>query len=142
MTGAAAEAARRFVEGIVGGAHRDVWDLMGEEARRTALSVAIRHGMDRVTASRLDSGLADPVDEERFLTDLLAGLRRDLRSVDSDQLDIVGWRAGADGTVVVELGTPSAIPGTTHWDAGHLVMGQRQDGSWVVERFEPRVIER
>lgn len=142
MSDAATDAAQRFVDGIVWGAHRDVWELLGENARSLALSVAIRNGLDRVTASRLDQELADPVDEERFLTELVAGLRRDLRSVDVDQLGIVGQTEQPDGSVVVELGSASAIPGTSHWDAGRLVMRERADGAWVVDRFEPRVIER
>lgn len=137
----AAEAADRFLRAVVWGEHTRLWVLLSPEGRAAALSVAVANGMDRVVAGRIRDGLADPVEFDDFLRQLLVGLRRDMRSVDLENVTLVGEpRPGPeDGSVIVELATPSALPGTEAWPAGRLVLSLGPDGDWGVDRLEPRL---
>ena len=135
------EAADRFLRAVVWGEHTRLWVLLSPEGRAAALSVAVANGMDRVVAGRIRDGLADPVAFDDFLRQLLVGLRRDMRSVDLENVTLVGEpRPGPeDGSVIVELATPSALPGTEAWPAGRLVLSLGPDGDWGVDRLEPRL---
>ena len=136
---AAVPAATAFIHAIVWGEHTTLWDLLSDEGRAAAVSVAVRNGLDRVVAGRILDGLADPVERDRFLQELVAGLRRDLRSVELTELS-VGERAPArDGAVAVDLRTPSQLPGTDWWPAGRLVLSRDPHRGWVVDRLEPRL---
>ena len=142
MTGAAqvaAERARAFIHAIVWAEHTTLWDLLSDEGRATALSVAVRNGLDRVVAGRIRDDLADPVERERFLQQLVAGLRRDLRSVEPTALTIGECRTASDGSVGVELLTPSQLPGTDAWPAGRLMLSRNTERGWLVDRLEPRL---
>lgn len=137
----AAEAADRFLRAVVWGEHTRLWALLSPEGRTAALSVAVANGMDRVVAGRIRDGLADPVEFDDFLRQLLVGLRRDMRSVDLENVTLAGEpRPGPeDGSVIVELVTPSALPGTEAWPAGRLVLSPGPEGDWGVDRLEPRL---
>ena len=136
---AAVPAATAFIHAIVWGEHTTLWDLLSDEGRAAAVSVAVRNGLDRVVAGRILDGLADPVERDRFLQELVAGLRRDLRSVElTDELS-VGESAPAGDAVAVELRTPSQLPGTRWWPAGRLVLSRDPHRGWVVDRLEPRL---
>lgn len=136
-----AEAADRFLRAVVWGEHTRLWALLSPEGRTAALSVAMANGMDRVVAGRIRDGLADPVEFDDFLRQLLVGLRRDMRSVDLENVTLADEpRPGAeDGSVIVELATPSALPGTEAWLAGRLVLSPGSEGDWSVDRLEPRL---
>ena len=136
-----AEAADRFLRAVVWGEHTRLWALLSPEGRAAALSVAVDNGMDRVVAGRIRDGLADPVEFDDFLRQLLVGLRRDMRSVDLENVNVAGEpRPGSeDGSVIVELATPSALPGTEAWPAGRLVLSCGPEGDWGVDRLEPRL---
>jgi len=142
MTGThreAAERARAFIHAIVWAEHTTLWELLSEAGRTAALSVAVRNGLDRVVAGRIRDDLADPVERERFLQQLVVGLRRDLRSVELTELALGDCSLGDDGTVAVELQTPSQLPGTGAWSAGRLVLSPDRERGWVVDRLEPRL---
>lgn len=135
------ECARAFLEAILWGAHTTVWELLSEEGRDTVLTVAASRGLDRVTASRIRDDQSDPADHDEFLRELTQGLRRDLRSVDLARVTpSAETNARSDDTVVVDLVTPSEIPGTENWPAGEVVVGLDPDGHWRVHRLEPRIV--
>ena len=142
MTGThdeAAERARVFIHTIVWAEHTTLWDLLSDDGRDAALSVAVRNGLDRVVAGRIRDDLADPVERERFLQQLVGGLRRDLRSVELTELTVGQRYTASDGSVSVELLSPSQIPGTDAWPAGQLVLSQHADRGWLIDRLEPRL---
>ena len=135
----AAERAGAFIHAIVWAEHTTLWDLLSDQGRAAALSVAMRNGMDRVVAGRIRDDLADPVERERFLQQLVGGLRRDLRSVEITELALGECRAVEDGSVAVELLSPSQLPGIDAWPAGRLILGCDTERGWVVDRLEPRL---
>lgn len=139
VTSAAAERARAFIHAIVWAEHTTLWELLSEEGRGAALSVAVRNGLDRVVAGRIHDDLADPVERERFLQQLVGGLRRDLRSVELTELTVGECSRRADCTVAAELETPSRLPGTDAWPAGRLILSQDTDRGWLIDRLEPRL---
>ena len=136
---AAVQRASAFVHAIVWAEHTTLWDLLSDDGRAAALSVAMRNGLDRVVAGRIRDDLADPVERERFLQHLVGGLRRDLRSVELTELTLGECSTAVDGSVAVELLTPSQLPGTDAWPAGRLVLSCDTDRGWVVDRLEPRL---
>ncbi len=132
------EVAGRFVEAISWGEHTAVWDLLSGTGRGVALSVALTNGLDRVVAARISDDVADPTERHTFLEQLLRGLRRDLRSVDLAHLQVEPSASiQVDGTAVVELTCPSAIPGTVSWAAGRLILSSNSDGTWRIDRLLP-----
>lgn len=135
----ASERARTFIHAIVWAEHTTLWDLLSNQGRAAALSVAMRNGLDRVVAGRIRDDLADPVERERFLQQLVVGLRRDLRSVELTELTLGECRAASDSSVTVELLSPSQLPGIDAWPAGRLILSQDPGRGWVVDRLEPRL---
>ena len=135
----AATRASAFIHAIVWAEHTTLWDLLSGQGRAAALSVAMRNGLDRVVAGRIRDDLADPVERERFLQQLVGGLRRDLRSVELTELTLGECRSASDGSVAVELLTPSQLPGIDAWPAGRLILSCDTDRGWVVDRLEPRL---
>ena len=135
-TGSPTDVASRFIEAIAWGEHTVVWELLSTVGRATAVSVALTNGLDRVVAARITDGVADPVEFDEFLRQLLHGLRRDLRSVDVAEIR-VGACQVADGSATAHLSTPSAIPGTEAWAAGRIRLTAEESGSWAIDRLEP-----
>ncbi len=133
------EQARAFIHAIVWAEHTTLWDLLSDDGRATALAVAVRNGLDRVVAGRIRDDLADPVERDRFLQQLVAGLRRDLRSVELTALTVTESTCAAGGTVMVDLQTPSKLPGIDVWPAGRLVLSHDAHRGWLVDRLEPRL---
>ena len=78
---------REFVDAIVWGEHRTVWELLAPSGRRAVLRVAVDRGMDEALSARLRDGTATRGEREDFLTDLVNGLRADLRGNDLDALE-------------------------------------------------------
>jgi hypothetical protein len=136
---AAAEQARAFIHAIVWAAHTTLWDLLSDEGRTLALSVAVRNGLDRVVAGRIRDDLADPRELQQFLQQLVVGLRRDLRSVELTELTVGECNRIDNGTVAVELQTPSQLPGIDAWAAGRLILSPDPERGWLVDRLEPRL---
>lgn len=132
------EAAARFIEAIRWGEHTAVWQILSETGRDVALSVALANGLDRVVAARISDDHADPAERQAFLDQLLRGLRRDLRSIDLAQLQVEPVMSiQGDGTAVVQLSCPSAIPGTGSWAAGRLILSSTSGETWRVDRLQP-----
>ena len=141
QTHGAIECARAFIDAIVWGAHTVVWELLSAEGRETVLAVAASRGLDRVTATRLRDGQCSSADQESFLRELTQGLRRDLRSVDLARVSLSDdARMLDDGTVAIDLLSPSQIPGTGAWAAGRIILGCGPDQVWRVDLLEPRVV--
>ena len=135
------ECAQAFVEAILWGSHTTVWELLSDVGRDTVLTIAASRGLDRVTANRIRDGQSAPADRDLFLRELTQGLRRDLRSVDLARVTPnAETRARDDGTMVVDLMTPSELPGTEDWPAGEVVVGLDSEGRWRVHRLEPRIV--
>ncbi|MGH9148738.1 MAG: hypothetical protein ACRD0F_00135 [Acidimicrobiales bacterium] len=80
------EASRAFIDAIVWGEHRTVWDLLSEGGRKTVLSVAVTRGMDEAWATRVATNTASRGESDDFLGDLVNGLRADLAGNDLDAL--------------------------------------------------------
>ncbi|MCY3608901.1 MAG: hypothetical protein OXG57_10730 [Acidimicrobiaceae bacterium] len=140
MTGHLDEASLRaveFIHAIVWAEHTVLWDLLSDAGRETALSVAVRNGLDRVAASRIRDDLADPAEREHLFRQLVEGLRRDLRSVELTELAVGECNLACGGTVAAELLSPSSLPGTDAWPAGRLILSQDPQRGWLVDRLEP-----
>ncbi|MDE0677657.1 MAG: hypothetical protein OXH42_10025 [Acidimicrobiaceae bacterium] len=136
--GAAAERAAAFIRAIVWAEHTVLWNLMSDAGRETALLVAVQNGLDRVAAGRMRDDLADPVERERLLRQLVDGLRRDLRSVELTELAIGECGLQSDDAVAAELLSPSSLPGTDAWPAGRIILSHDPQRGWLVDRLEPR----
>lgn len=135
----AAERARAFIHAIIWAEHTTLWELLSNEGRTAALSVAVRNGLDRVVAGRISDDLADPLELQKFLQQLVVGLRRDLRSVELTELTVGECSRSDEGAVAVELQTPSQVPGIDVWPAGRLILSQDPERGWLVDRLEPRL---
>jgi hypothetical protein len=132
-----------FVAAVAWGEHLRVWELLSPEARRVVLRVAVGRGMDEALAARLRDGTAARAERDTFLTDLVNGLRADLRGNDLDALDYQpdpdpgGEIVDPDRTRVMllaplvsaTLGAPLPVASV------ELV---RDRGQWRVEHLLPR----
>ena len=133
-----AAVAGAFVAAIAWGEHTTVWELLSGTGRSVALAVAQANGLDRVAAGRIRDRLANPVELEDFLAQLLGGLRHDLRSVDVGEIQVGHCTLAPDGvTATLELSVPSLLPGTGSWPAGSVVLSHDGAGTWRVDRLEP-----
>ena len=133
-----AAVAGAFIYAIAWGEHTTIWDLLSATGRSVALAVAQANGLDRVVAGRIRDRLANPVELEDFLMQLLGGLRHDLRSVDIGEIRVGPCTPAADdASARVELVVPSLLPGTESWPAGSVVLSEDGSGTWRVDRIEP-----
>lgn len=138
--GSAHDRAEAFLRAIVRGEHTTIWELLSDDGRRAALSVAMENGMDRAVAGRIHDGLADPIERQEFLRQLVHGLRRDLRSVDLPNLSVdADSLRETPSTASIAITSPSLIPGTDGWAAGQLVLSRDEDRGWCIDRMEPRL---
>ena len=127
-----------FIHAIAWGEHTTIWNLLSATGQSVALAVAQANGLDRVVAGRIRDRLANPVELEDFLVQLLGGLRHDLRSVDIGEIRAGRSMPVADGAGVrVELVVPSLLPGTDSWPAGSVVLSEDGSGTCRVDRIEP-----
>jgi hypothetical protein len=135
------ETTREFVDAVVWGEHKRVWELLGIEARTTVLKVASNRGMDEALVARLRDGTASEAEEHEFLADLITGLRADLSGNDLDALEYeedpeppepgrarvvitVPVAPGLGGNLPVgsvELATESSTNGEAEWRIQRLV---------------------
>jgi hypothetical protein len=130
--------ARAFVDAIAWGEHRRVWDLLGQDGRRTVLRVAVARGMDEALSARLRDGTATPSETERFLADLLNGLRADLAGSDLDTLEYRQDEVTAEGGptwVVLTSPLPAELGGEVPVGTMELV---QEGNAWRVARLSPR----
>lgn len=134
-----AERAEAFIHAVVWAEHTTLWDLLSDDGRAAALTVAVRNGLDRVVAGRIRDDLADPVERDRFLQNLVGGLRRDLRSVELTEVTLGGCSCEEDGIAAAELQTPSLLPGAEAWPAGRLILSHDERRGWLIDRLEPRL---
>lgn len=132
--------ARAFVEAIVWGDHRQVWDLMGLEARTTVLKVAANRGMDEALVARLRDGTAADAERDEFLLDLVNGLRADLAGNDFDALEyeLDAERPEPDrARVVVSVPLPLGLQGD-NLPVGSVELAT-EGTEWRVQRLVPQV---
>jgi hypothetical protein len=135
------EIAASFVTAIAWGEHVRVWELLSSEARRVVLRVAVGRGMDEALAARLRDGTAARHERETFLTDLINGLRADLRGTDLDALQYQpdpDWEQPDPDRARVMLMAPlvSALLGAPLPVASVELIKDR--GEWRVEHLLPR----
>jgi hypothetical protein len=143
-TSSALDIAREFVEAVVWGEHRKVWDLMGLEARTTVLKVAADRGMDEALGARLRDGTASDGERDEFLADLINGLRADLAGNDLDALeyeeDGTPQEAGRARVVIlvpVAVGFGGNLPvGSVELAIESSTAGEAE---WRVQRLVPQV---
>jgi len=145
----AVDTTRRFIDAVVWGEHRTVWDLMGVEARTTVLKVATNRGMDDALVARLRDGTASDAERDEFLADLVTGLRADLAGNDLDALE---YEEDAEppepGRARVVISVPVAIGFGGNLPVGSVELATEPstDGSstsggaeWRIERLVPQV---
>lgn len=140
----ALEAAREFVDAVVWGEHRKVWDLMGIEARTTVLKVASDRGMDEALVARLRDGTAGDAERDEFLMDLIAGLRADMAGND---LDALQYEEDAEppepGRARVVISVPVAIGFGGNLPVGSVELAEESstngETEWKVQRLVPQV---
>lgn len=132
------EVARAFVGAITWGEHRRIWDLLGQEGRRTVLRVAVKRGMDDGLAARLEAGGATTKESDTFLGELVNGLRADLAGSDLDSLgyndDVLGAEDGR-AWILLTAPMPQALGGAVPVGTVELSL---EEGRWRVERLRPR----
>ncbi len=137
--GAPLDVAREFVDAVVWGEHRKVWDLMGLEARTTVLKVASDRGMDEGLVARLRDGTASEGERDEFLADLINGLRADLAGNDLDALvyeeDPEPPEAGRARVVIL---VPVAIGLGGNLPVGSVELAT-EEGEWRVQRLVPQI---
>lgn len=150
----AAECALSFVRAVTWDKRVRIWELLSDRGREAVLNVAVRSGLDRVTAQRIGQSSADPADVETFFERLAAGLQRDFSSVAIEEVVVEGdAEPREDGSVAVSLAVPSALPGTTYWSAGRVILSRRDEAArgspgisgtaadrWAVDRVEPIIV--
>ncbi|HWI04297.1 MAG TPA: hypothetical protein VNT52_10835 [Acidimicrobiales bacterium] len=140
----ALDTAREFVDAVVWGEHRKVWQLMGIEARTTVLKVASDRGMDEGLVARLREGTAGDAERDEFLMDLIAGLRADLAGNDLDALE---YEEDAEppepGRARVVISVPVAIGFGGNLPVGSVELAEESSTSgeteWRVQRLVPQV---
>lgn len=130
--------ARSFVDAVAWGEHLKVWELLGEEGRRTVLRVAVERGMSQALSLHLGNETATKAERDGFLTDLVNGLRADLAGTDLDALLYWSDPASAEpgrAWVVLSAPLPEILGGEV--PVGTLELSSK-DGVWLVERVIPR----
>jgi len=140
----ALDAAREFVDAVVWGEHRKVWQLMGIEARTTVLKVASDRGMDEALVARLRDGTAGDAERDEFLMDLIAGLRADLAGNDLDALEFEeDTEPPEPGRARVVISVPVAIGFGGNLPVGSVELAEESSTSgeteWRVQRLVPQV---
>ena len=137
------ETTREFVDAVVWGEHRKVWELMGVEARTTVLKVASNRGMDEALVARLRDGTATDAERDEFLVDLVNGLRADLAGNDLDALE---YEADAEplepGRARVVISVPIAVGLGGNLPVGSVELtteSSTKGAEWRVERLVPQV---
>jgi hypothetical protein len=135
------ELATAFLAAIAWGEHLRVWEMLSSEARRVVLRVAVGRGMDEALAARLRDGTAARVERDTFLTDLVNGLRADLRGNDLDSLDYQpdpdGGPVDPDRAWVMLLAPVVSVDLGASLPVASLEL-VRERGQWRVEHLLPR----
>ena len=133
------QTAREFVDAVVWGEHRKVWDLLGLEARTTVLKVASDRGMDEGLVARLRDGTASEAERDEFLADLITGLRADLAGNDLDALE---YEEDAEPMEVGRARVVIMVPVAGGF-GGNLPVGSvelaTEEGEWRIQRLVPQV---
>jgi len=146
---------RDFVDAVLWGEHHRVWDMLGEDGRKTVVRVAVSRGMDEGLAMRLRTRTATPTEMDQFLTDLVQGLRADLDGNDLERLEYTIDRAASTPDrvrVTMSVPVPEPLAHTGALPVGSFELtpeggdepargsGSRGSGSrgWRVERLIPR----
>jgi hypothetical protein len=144
MTASALDIAREFVDAVVWGEHRKVWDLMGLEARTTVLKVAADRGMDEGLVARLRDGTASDGERDEFLADLINGLRADLAGNDLDALEYEDDTTPQEpGRARVVILVPVAVGFGGNLPVGSVELATEPSSNgepeWRIQRLVPQV---
>lgn len=136
----ALEVAEQFFAAIATRDARALWSLFSDTARAYILNVGHERGMDFDLTSRLRSGEASDDETDSFLSDVLAGLQRDLSGIDFSRLAFES-KAEPEAPMqvrvnyLVQVG-PQMQELQTAIPAGALVLSLEGD-AWRVERLVP-----
>ena len=139
-----ADTTREFVDAVVWGEHKKVWDLLGIEARTIVLKVASDRGMDEALVARLRDGTAGAAEREEFLVDLINGLRADLAGNDLEALeyeeDPVPPEPGR-ARVVITVPVPAGLGANLPVASVELELESSTTGEseWRIQRLVPQV---
>jgi len=128
---------RAFVDAVIWGDHRLVWELLGLEGRTTVLRIAGERGMDEALVARLRDGVAADAERDEFLGDLVNGLRADLAGNDLDALELeldTSPNEPGRARVVIQAPLPPALGGSLPAASVEL---SNDAGVWRVERLMP-----
>ena len=135
------DAAELLLLAIATGDHRALWDMLSEGARAYVLNIAVERGMDFDLGSRIRQGTASDAELDDYLTDLLEGIRRDLKGVDLSRLAFESKaepHAPMQVRVTYFLQMEAAIGDIRPAiPAGSLIMIY-EGGAWKVERLIPK----
>ena len=132
------ETTRVFVDAITWGEHGTVWELLGEEGRKTVLRVAVNRGMDEALAARLREGTATGREVSEFLLALVNGLRADLEGANLDALEYeLDPDPGGPGQARVLLTAPMPAELGGGLPVGSVELSE-DGGRWKVDRLVPR----
>jgi hypothetical protein len=131
------DAANRFVTALASGNERAIWELFSEEARRHVIDVGEHQGMPAILAGRVRAGSASAEEMDRFLVDLVEGLRRDLEgstlhTLRSELMETDGARARVALIEPLAVRLPSSPPGLP---AAWLDLA-RHDDQWQIDGLE------
>lgn len=146
QTSTPGDSASDFLDAIRWGRHTRVWELLSPTGRGSVLDRAVRRGLDPSLAERIRIGIAPSHESDRFLSELVRGLRRDLSGADLDllRLSAVVHPLGPD-RVTIDMEVPLVLPmpdvpgerAITVWPAGRLDLS-RCDEAWRIDRLVPR----
>ena len=138
------ETTREFVDAVVWGEHKKVWDLMGIEARTLVLKVASDRGMDEALVARLRDGTAAAAERDDFLVDLINGLRADLAGNDLEALEYEEDPEPPEpgrARVVITVPVPAGLGANLPVASVELASEASTTGepAWRIERLVPQV---
>ncbi|MDP3984702.1 MAG: hypothetical protein Q8Q52_06850 [Acidimicrobiia bacterium] len=138
---AALEAAERFFMSVLYGDRQALWAMFSTAARQFIIRRGVERGLDPGLGASVSAGQTEGEAAAAFLSDLLAGIRKDLEHVDLSDLafDSIAEPHAPLQVRVTYLQTLGAAtgPAIPAFPAGSLVMILESD-QWKVERLVPR----
>lgn len=133
------KAVDRFFEAVANADGDALWEVFSDDARAFVLNLAMEQGMAFDLATALRDGTASGEERSEYLTNLVEGIRQDLRGLDVDNLTYeMRSEAETDKIRVSYLVEVAAGPDGGHRiPAGSLLL-VRDEGRWAVDRLIPR----
>lgn len=131
--------ADRFFEAVARADGEALWEVFSDDARAFVLNLAIQQGMAFDLATAIRDGSAAEEERSEYLTQLVEGIRLDLRSIDLGDLTYeMHSEAETDKIRVSYLVEVAAGPDGGHRIPAGSLLVVREQGRWVVDRLIPR----